>query len=286
MGSVRKAKEEHSVPFLPMSNSILFHAQGVRGFEHQRWDWSDSTATCFATRQPGRFRCPSCGSADVTATPVGRRTVKGLPLGTRPFELNVQMHRLKCHDCGAYRMEQLPFLPSSHARITRALQRTIVELRAQMSISAIASYFGVDWKTVKDAEKEHLRRKYRTIDLHDVTTIGIDEIHIGRRRYKTVVRDLQSGAVLHVGDGRGADALKPFGRRLTASGAEVETVAMDMAAGYGSWVQNALPNAVIVYDHFHLVRLMNEKLDRVRRRTVAELDDEQNAFLKKNDSCC
>ena len=269
-----------------MSNSVLFHTQGVRGFDHQRWDWSGGTATSFVVRQPKRFRCAGCASVDVTATPVGRRTVKGLPLGAKPFELNVLMHRLKCHQCGAYRMEELEFLPSSHSHITRALQRTVVELRAQMSISAVSSYFGLDWKTVKNAEKEHLRRKYRTIDLREVTTIGIDEIHIGRRRYKTVVRDLHSGAVLHVGDGRGADALAAFGRRLACSGTEIEAVAMDMARGYTAWVRDALPKAVIVYDHFHLIKLMNEKLDRVRRRTVAELDDQQNVFLKKNASCC
>jgi transposase len=183
-------------------------------------------------------------------------------------------------------MERLEFLPSSHAHITRALERTIIELRAHMSISAIASYFGLDWKTVKDAEKRHLKGRYRSVSVRETTTIGIDEIHIGRRRYKTVVRDLHSGAVLHVGDGRGADALAAFGRRLAASAAQVETVAMDMAAGYSAWVRSALPNATIVYDHFHLIKLMNEKLDRVRRRTVAQLDDEQNAFLKKKGSCC
>ena len=268
-----------------MSNSILFHAQGVRGFDHERWEWGGGTATAVIVRQPGRFRCPSCRSPDVTATPVGERTVRGMPLGLKPFELRVRMHRLTCHECGAFRMEQLEFLPSSHAHITRGLQRTIVELRAEMSISAIAAYFGVDWKTVKNAEKEHLRRTYRTISLGKVAAIGIDEIHIGRRRYKTVVRDLRSGAVLHVGDGRGAEALKPFSQRLKTSAAQIETVAMDMAAGYAAWVREALPTAVIVYDHFHLIKLMNEKLDRVRRRTVASLDDDQNAFLKKNGLC-
>ncbi len=269
-----------------MSNSILFQTQGVRGFDHQRWDWSGGIATCSVCRQSGRFRCPSCDSSEVTATPVGHRTVRGVPLGVKPFELNVQMHRLKCHGCGAYRMEKLDFLPSSHSHITRALQRTLIELRSEMSISAIASYFGIDWKTIKDAEKQHLERKYRTISLKDVTTIGIDEIYVGRKRYKTVVRDLNSGAVLHVDDGRGQDAMKAFGRRLASSKADIQMVAMDMAAGYGAWVKDALPDASIVYDHFHLIKLMNEKLDRIRRRTVEELDEQQNALLKKNGSSC
>jgi transposase len=269
-----------------MSNSVLFHTQGVRGFDHKKWDWSGGTATAHIVRQPGRFRCPSCGSADVTATPVGERTVRGLPVGSKPLDLVVSMHRLKCHDCAAFRMESLEFLPGSHAHITRALQRTVVELRSHMSISAVAEYFGLDWKTVKNAEKEHLRRKYGTIKLQDVETIGIDEIHIGRSRYRTIVRDLHSGAVLHVGDGRGAEALESFGRSLSSSRAQIRTVAMDMAAGYGAWVREALPEAVIVYDHFHLIKLMNEKLDKIRRRIVRDMDEQQTALLKKNASCC
>lgn len=283
---MRKEGMDRRAVLVIMSNSMLFHTQGIRGFDHRRWDWSGDTATAFVVRQSDRFRCSSCGSADVTATPVGERIVRGMPVGTKPFELNVRMHRLKCHHCDAYRMERLEFLPGPHSHITRALERTVIELRTEMSISAIAEYFRLDWRTVRNAEKEHLRRKYRSVNLHGVARIGIDEIHIGRSRYKTVVRDLVTGAVLHVGDGRGADALGNLSQRLTAAGAVVETVAMDMAAGYGAWAREALPNAAVVYDHFHLIKLMNEKLDRIRRRTVEELDDQQTAFLKKNGSCC
>lgn len=281
-----KAEIEKKQGFCLMTKSLLFHAQGVRGFEHVRWDWSGGSATVVIRRQKDKFRCVACHSADVTATPVNKRIVKGLPLGSQPFELEVQMHRLKCHDCGAFRMERLQFLPGAHAHITRRLQRSIIELRAEMSISAIAKYFDLDWKTVKNAEKDHLKRKYRRIRLCDVTTIGIDEIYIGHKRYKTVVRDLDSGAVLFVGDGRGADTLEKFGRSLASSKATIQTVAMDMAGGYTAWARKALPKAVIVYDHFHLIKLMNEKLDKIRRRTVNELDKQQAALLKKNVSSC
>ena len=269
-----------------MSNSVLVHTQGISGFDHQRWDWNGETATAYITRRPDRFRCAGCGSADVTATPVGERTVRGVPLGVKPFDAVVRMHRLKCHECGAYRMEQLEFLPSSHAHITRALQRTVVELRREMSISAISQHFGLDWKTVKDADKRHLQRKYRTVRLRDVTTIGIDEIYVGHKKFKTVVRDLEQGSVLHVGDGKGRDALKGFWRRLSPSKATIRAVAMDMSSGYARWVREKLPEAEIVFDHFHLIKLMNERVDKVRRRTIAELEEDERKALKKNASCC
>ena len=49
-----------------------------------------------------------------------------------------------------------------------------------MSLSAIANYFGLHWTTVKDIEKQHLKKKYKTVSLVGVRVIGIDEIYVGK----------------------------------------------------------------------------------------------------------
>jgi len=67
---------------------------------------------------------------------------------------------------------------------------------------------------------------------------------------------------------------------LSSLKAKISTVAMDMSKTYISWVEENLPNAQKVFDHFHLIKLMNDKLDKIRRRTVKELDEEQKALLK------
>jgi transposase len=77
--------------------------------------------------------------------------------------------------------------------------------------------------------------------------------------------DLDSGAVVFVGDGKGADALKPFWKRLRPSGAKIEAVAMDLSAAYRGAVATHLPQATIVCDHFHVVKLFNDKLSDLRR---------------------
>lgn len=59
--------------------------------------------------------------------------------------------------------------------------------------------------------------------------------------------------MVFVGDGKGADALKPFWKRLKSSRAKIEAVAMDMSPAYLSAVQANLRQAVIVFDHFHVV---------------------------------
>ena len=102
--------------------------------------------------------------------------------------------------------------------------------------------------------------------LDDVDCIGIDEFAIRKGHvYKTIVVDLRSGRILHVGEGKGADALNGFWKRVKRKGIDIKYVATDLSAAFISSVYEHCPNAVYVFDHFHVVKLMNEKLDDIRR---------------------
>ena len=280
MGVIPKATKGE----MPMSTSLLYHTQGTKDFQFSAFEFSGGRVTACLSRDPARFKCPVCGWWEVTPTPVDKRVVRGLPMGSKQCDLLVEMHRIRCHNCSAFRMEQLPFLPSPSARVTRALARSVVELRSEMSISAVARHFDLHWDTVKDIEKAHLKKTFRHIRMRDVKFLGIDEIHIGKRMgdkgYITVVRDMQSGAVLHVGKGRGGDALKNFERRLKLSKCNIAAVAMDFAPAYTAWVSKALPKATLVYDHFHLIKLMNDKIDSIRRRVMTQLEENDKKALK------
>lgn len=152
-----------------------------------------------------------------------------------------------------------------------------------MSISDVAEHFQVNWRIVKECEKRHLKKKFKTIKLKKVSVIGIDEIYIksqGKDKYITVVRDLKSGAVLYIGNGKGSGSLEKFAKKLRHSKAKIIAIAMDMSKAYISWVKKHLPKAVMVFDHFHVIKLMNEKVDKVRRRITATLDEQQKKLLK------
>ena len=135
-----------------------------------------------------------------------------------------------------------------------------------MTIRDVAEHLGVGWDMIKDIQKRDLSRRFAKPKLKHLRRIAIDEIAVAKgHRYLTVVLDLDSGAVVFVGDGKGADALKPFWKRLRPSGAKIEAVAMDMSAAYRGAVSAHLPEAVIVFDRFHVVKLFNEKLSELRR---------------------
>jgi transposase len=97
----------------------------------------------------------------------------------------------------------------------------------------------------------------------------------------TVVLDLVSGAVVFVGDGKGAEALKPFWKRLKRARATIDAVATDMSPAYVTAVQTNLSNAVLVFDHFHIIKLFNEKLSDLRRDLYREATDKLHKNVLK-----
>ena len=83
--------------------------------------------------------------------------------------------------------------------------------------------------------------------------------------YKTIVIDLKSGRLLHVGQGKTADALAGFRKRGRRKKLHIKYISTDLSAIFISSVLENCPSAVHVFDHFHVVKLMNEKLDEIRR---------------------
>ena len=259
----------------------LYYTQRVRGFQQESEKYTAESAT-FSLRRT-QHRCPRCGSTKVVATPLRRRSIRGEPLGScREVRLEFTVHRLYCSSCKSRTMEHIPFLSHPKARISRALERTILELRPHMSLRALAGYFHLRWHTIKELEKKVLRRRFFRIQTAHIKAIGIDEIHVGNGKadtqYLTIIRDLKSGAVIHVGEGKGIPALSGAWQKLKKS--KLKVVTMDMSNAYSRWISEHFPKASIVFDHFHVIKLMNDKLDHVRRRVVAKMDSAQQKQLK------
>ncbi len=118
--------------------------------------------------------------------------------------------------------------------------------------------------------------RYRTL-----THLAIDELYVGRqKKFYTLVIDLESGRIVWVAHGRGGDCLRPFWRRLRCAHATIVAVAMDMSAAYGKAVREQLPAAAVVIDKFHLVKLVNDHLDAVRRDLVRQAEGTLKTAIK------
>ena len=142
-----------------------------------------------------------------------------------------------------------------------------------MTLSDVAELTLLSWDTVKHIVKTHLAKDYGKPFLKGVRYLGIDEIHLGKKsRYYTIVIDLEDGRILWAKPGRGGAALRGFWRRLRLAKAKIRAVATDMSAAYWSAVLEHLPDAALVFDKFHIIKLMNERLDDLRRQMVREAE--------------
>ena len=135
-----------------------------------------------------------------------------------------------------------------------------------MTLADIAGWLSLSWDTVRTVVQRRLEKDYRRIGYRKVRSIAIDELYLGRtHKYVTLVIDLESGRIIWVEQGRGSQALREFWRRFKLSGARLKAVAMDMSGAYAASVRAHAPHAMMTFDRFHVIKLMNERLDDLRR---------------------
>lgn len=256
-----------------MSTSLLYHAFGIRGYDYVRTDYQGGQTIFTIHQEPVTCRCSVCGSPEVQQRGHVVRQFRSLPIGKRATVVILPIPRVECRACGVVRQVVIPFAEVRRS-YTKAFERYALELSRSMTIRDVARHLGVSWDVIKDIQKRDLLRRFAKPKLKHLRHIAIDEIAVAKgHRYVTVVMDLDSGAVVFVGDGKGADALKPFWKRLRPSRAKIEAVAMDMSAAYRGAVSTYLPKAKIVFDRFHVVKLFNEKLSDLRRALYREATD-------------
>lgn len=210
-----------------------------------------------------------------------QRRFRSLPIGSRPVQAVLDVARVGCMDCGVVRQVRVAFADERRS-YTKAFERYVLELSRRMTIQDVARHLQVGWDIVKDIQKRSLNRRFGKIKLKHLRQIAVDEISIGRgHRYLTVVLDLMTGAVVFIGDGKGAEALNPFWKSLKCARAKIDAIAMDMSPAYISAVRTHLSTAVLVFDHFHIIKLFNDKLSDLRRDLYREATEKLHKDVLK-----
>src|SRR5271167_4508272 len=215
-----------------MSTSLLYHGFGLVGYHYRSQRFEEGRVIVRIDKPRDRLRCAHCGSAEAWVQGGVERTFRTVPIGSKPVLLQLKVPRLLCFECQHVRQIKLGFAdPKKH--YTRAFERYALDLSRHMTIRDVAEHLQVSWDTIKDIQARSLQRRFGKPKLHKLKEIAIDEIAIGKgHRYVTVVLNLLSGAVVFVGDGKGAAALEPFWKRLRRSHAKVVAVATDLSKAY------------------------------------------------------
>lgn len=256
-----------------MPTDLFYTAIGMKGY--RPLSSSDRAGVLSLNMQPpeSAVRCPVCKSADVIRRGTVERKVYAPPIGLRITLIWIKTPRVECRACNCVRTIELPkVVPLKNH--TKSFARLAVDLRKMMTIADVSMYLGVSESMIRGIDKTYLHRKFAKPKLRHLKYLAIDEISVRKgHKYLTIVMDLVSGAVVFVGDGKGEKSLKPFWKRLHGSRAKIQAVATDMSSAYYKAVQENLPRASHVFDRFHIVKLMNDKLTDLRRELYRQAED-------------
>jgi transposase len=264
-----------------MSTSLLYHAFGIVGYRYVRQSFQGGQVTIRIEQPRHRLCCPQCGGDNVWAQGGEERTFRTLPIGAKPVHIQFKVPRVVCFACGQVRQVKIGFADPKK-RYTRAFARYALELSRHMTIQDVADHLQVSWDTIKEIQARSLQRRFGKPKLHKLRQVAIDEIAIGKgHHYLTVVLNLLSGAVIFVGDGKGVEALEPFWQKVRRARAKIKAVATDMSKAYIRAVRDNLPTAVHVFDHFHVVKLFNDKLSALRRDLYHETQSDEHRHILK-----
>ncbi len=256
-----------------MSTSLLYHQYGLVGYDYVSTKYVDGEVHFHAVPKTDLLVCPHCRCRQVKRRGRYDRKLRLPSFGRKKVYLLVKVPRIECLVCGLVRLIDLKIVESRRF-YTKSFERLVVECGRMMTIQNVARFLKIGWDTVKDIIKRNLLKRFAKPKLGHLKRLAIDEISVAKgHKYLTVVLDLDSGAVVFVGDGKGAEALRPFWKKLRQARAKVEAVATDMGPAYIASVLENCPEAALVFDHFHVVKLMNEQLSNLRRRLYHEQAD-------------
>ena len=269
----------------PTSLLLGLEGLGVRGVVPH----ADRTRVVeLITIDPNAARCPDCG---IASDSVKERTVtspRDIRYGEDPIVLRWNKTRYRCRNDTCSRasfteaIEQVPPRRRTTTRLRTQIAREIGD--AARSVVEVADGAGVSWPTAHAAFVAHAETVLG--NPAPVRVLGIDETRRGKPRW---TRDTDSGrwvrtdpwdtgfvdlggdqGLLGQVEGRTSAAVRQWlSEQSQEFRASITHVVIDPSAAYAAAVTSELlPNAELVVDHFHLVKLANDALTAVRRRVT------------------
>jgi transposase len=233
-------------------------------------------------RTNSKPRCSTCNAPLAGEIKTHRRRWRHLDLFRVRAYLVYDLREGCCHRHGR-RTERTPWA-STGALHTRAFERAVGHLVQVADKSAVARIFKVAWRTVSGMVRRLVTETLPGDLLDGLVAIGVDETSYKRgHHYLTVVSCLMTGRVVWVGEGKSASTLGCFFAELGSSRcAKIEAVLMDMSEAYLKAVKEHAPQADVVYDRFHVVKLLLEAVDETRREECRRMGHDEKRATKRS----
>lgn len=215
----------------------------------------------------GAFDCPECESAGCKAYDTTEKTWRHLNFFQHEAYLHARVPRVKCSRCGI-KLVDVPWARAGSG-FTLMFEAIVLMLVKAMPVSEVGRTLNEHdtrlWRVVHHYVDQAVAER----DFSEVRSVGMDETASRRgHNYITLFMDLEERRLLFAIEGRDARTLSAFREDLAKHGATAEQIrefCADLSPAFQKGLREEFPSARITFDKFHVVKLLNEAVDQVRR---------------------
>ena len=222
--------------------------------------------------------CPSCGNLSNRTHEYKTVTIRDEPIRGQDVILEITKRRLWCKPCKKPFTEPLDKVPKGH-RTTRNYKRGMCWAADRFhTLKEVRKNYRCSYNILYQAVYENYRKKLKERSYPWPKFIGIDEHSIKKIKYcpvefATVFVDHKNKRAFDLVEGKTLKLLDPIAHAIPGK-ENVKAVSMDCSTTYKSFVKSHFPNAKIVADRFHIQRLFNRIVNKLRLRITG--DDRKN----------
>ncbi len=190
---------------------------------------------------------------------------------------------VECSEHGAQTV-QVPWSEGS-SRFTLYFERFAIEVLQACAASRSGELLKISWDEADGIKQRAVLRGLSRRQVVGLEYVCVDEKAVGHGHdYVTIVTGLveRKPVVLYVGDGKGEDGLNSFWEWLGPEGCKgIKAVSMDMGQSYQNSTSRYCPNAELIFDPFHIMKMINEAVNEVRRQEAVMGSGKDREMLKK-----
>lgn len=223
--------------------------------------------------------CPQCGFSNIYKHGIKKQLFMDLAMHGKRVGIVVERQRYICRECSSTFFEPLSDMDEKRLA-TKRLITWIEEQSLKRTFVSIADEVGVDEKTIRNIFRDYVNYLAEVVRFETPQYLGIDEIHL-LHKPRCVMTNIEENTIIDLLQNRNKDTVI---RRLSSlpNKEKIKVVAMDMWKPYKDAVKVALPQAMIVIDKFHVVRMANEAMEKARKSLRAGLERKQKRQLMRD----
>ena len=225
-------------------------------------------------------RCPHCGHITTYVKDYRLQTVKDLTVAGNPLIVTVRKRRYICKECNSTFTENNPYIKRYCHFPQRFYFESIKETLSLQSFTSIARRVGV---SVSSVIRWFDNINYPKAKLP--SCIAIDEFkgNAGDEKFQCNLSDPVKHKIIDILPSRNSEDLcKHFLEYPYEERAKVKKVVMDLSTLFHSLAKQLFPEAKIIADKFHVIRVVINSLENVRKRIQKEFHDAKRKWFKRS----